>query len=105
MAYRDFRKTNHPAIAGFLMPFLAAGLASILVLYGEGDFSSPGFRIAFFVLIPLILVLGLFCSIRSIPRINDRGDKDYAYSGLVLNVFFLLLYIGSVIYRMTFLTD
>ena len=105
MSYRDFRKTNHPAIAGFLLPFVAAGLASITVLCGQRGLSSFWARICFFVLIPLTLILGLFCSIRSIPRISDRGDKDYAYSGLVLNVFFILLYIGSGIYMMASFTD
>jgi len=44
------------------------------------------------------LGLGLFLSLRSIPLIQEKGDKDYAYSGLVLNTFFILLYIFSLIY-------
>jgi hypothetical protein len=53
--------------------------------------------VPFVSLIPLILIAGLFLSLSSIPRIRDLGDKDYAYSGLVLNSFFILLYAGSLI--------
>jgi hypothetical protein len=95
---RSFRKTNHPAILGFLMPFGVAALASFYVLYGHGDYVSFRFWLCFLALIPLMLLLGLFLSIKSIPRIKDRGDKDYAYSGLVLNIFFILLYLASLIY-------
>lgn len=98
MAYQSFRKTNHPAILGFLMPFATAGLASTYVLYRRGDLISFGFWLCFLVLIPLMLIGGLILSLKSIPLIKARGDKDYAYSGLVLNIFFALLYIASLVY-------
>jgi hypothetical protein len=98
MAYRSFRKTNHPAIIGFLMPFMAAGLASTYVLYHRGDLVTFGFWVCFLVLIPSMLIGGLILSLKSIPLIKARGDKDYAYSGLVLNIFFALLYLGSLTY-------
>ena len=98
MRYRGFRKTNHPAIIGFLIPFVVAALASTYVLYHSGDLISFGFWVCFLVIIPLMLLLGLFLSLKSIPLIKDRGDKDYAYSGLVLNIFFILLYLASLIY-------
>ncbi len=84
------------------MPFVAAGLASALVLYGHNEYGSASypstlFRITFLALIPLILLLGLWLSIKSIPLIPERGDKDYAYSGLVLNLFFILLYVFCLI--------
>ncbi len=77
---------------------MAAGLASVLVL-GLGQESLP-FQIwvPFVTVIPLILVLGLVLSIKAIPFIEKLGDRDYAYSGLVLNVFFILFYIISLIY-------
>ncbi len=98
MVRRGFRKTNHPAIIGFLLPFVSAGLASVYVLCSPTDYASLRFRALFIVLIPLVLGLGLFLSIRSIPLIQEKGDKDYAYSGLVLNIFFILLYAFSFIY-------
>jgi hypothetical protein len=93
-----FRKTNHPAIAGFLLPFVAAGVASAYVLYGSRDYTSLVSKAVFLGVVPLILASGLYASFRSLPLIAEKGDKDYAYSGLVLNVFFILFYISSLIY-------
>jgi len=98
MTFLHFRKTNHLAIAGFLLPFLCAGLASFYVLFGKGDYSSYRFIIFFFGIIPLLLAGGLFLAVKSIPLIEEKGDKDYAYSGLVLNLFFALLYLASLVY-------
>ena len=94
---RRFGKSNHPAILGFLVPFAAAGIASVSVLWGWNDPRSFFFRLTFIVLIPLFLIFGLWLSIKSIPLIQAKGDKDYAYSGLVLNIFFILLYVFSAI--------
>jgi len=94
----SFRKTNHPAIAGFLLPFVAAGTAAAYVLYGSRDYTSLLSKAVFLALVPLILAAGLYASIRSLPLVAEKGDKDYAYSGLVLNVFFILLYLSSLIY-------
>jgi hypothetical protein len=91
---------NHPAIVGFLLPFLAAGTACACVLYGGGNLATLFYKAVFFVFTPLILAAGLFSSLRSIPLIPERGDRDYAYSGLVLNIFFILLYLSSVIYAL-----
>lgn len=98
MADFRFRKTNHQAIIGFLLPFVAASAASLSVLYTEGRLEHLVSRILFLSIIPLILLTGLIVSIRSISRIKDLGDRDYAYSGLVLNLFFILLYLGSLAY-------
>lgn len=93
-----FRKTNNRAIAGFLLPFVAAGLASVLVLgFDKESLPFPPW-VPFVTVIPLILTLGLTLSLKSIPFIEKLGDKDYAYSGLVLNIFFILFYIASLIY-------
>ena len=94
---RRSRKSNHPAIIGFLMPFAAAGIASVTILWGWNDYGSFFFRLTFVAVIPFILLFGLWLSIKSIPLIQEKGDKDYAHSGLVLNVFFILLYIFSAI--------
>lgn len=93
-------KVNHPAIVGFLLPFLAAGAACACVLVGGGNPGSVFFKAMFFVFIPLVLAGGLYAGLRSIPLIAERGDRDYAYSGLVLNVFFILLYFSSLVYAL-----
>jgi hypothetical protein len=98
MKLTHFRKTNHLAISGFLMPFLCAGFASFYVLFGKGDYTSHRFLISFFGIIPVLLAAGLCLSLKSIPLIEEKGDKDYAYSGLVLNLFFAFLYLTSLIY-------
>jgi len=43
-------------------------------------------------------------SLKSIPKIGDLGDKDYAYSGLVLNGFFATVYLYSMIHCLFFLS-
>jgi hypothetical protein len=95
--FPEFRKTNNRAIAGFLLPFVAAGLASVLVLGFDKDSLPFQLWVPFVTVIPLILILGLTLSLKSIPFIEKLGDKDYAYSGLVLNIFFILFYIASLI--------
>jgi hypothetical protein len=98
MTRLPLEKTNHPAIEGFLMPFLSAGWASFTVLIGKWDYASSLFLISFLGIIPVLLAGGLLLSIKSIALIEEKGDKDYAYSGLVLNLFFSLLYLSSLIY-------
>lgn len=98
MKFLHFRKANHHAIAGFLMPFLSAGFATFYVLYGKGDYGSTRFLISFLGVIPVLLAFGIFLSLKSLSFLEEKGDKDYAYSGLVLNLFFSLLYLGSLIY-------
>ncbi|MBW2206382.1 MAG: hypothetical protein JRG79_05685 [Deltaproteobacteria bacterium] len=93
-----FRKSNHRAIAGFLLPFMAAGLACALVLWSKGDIFSSFSWVFFVTLIPLTLCAGLIFSITSVSHVEARGDRDYAYSGLVLNLLFILLYILSLGY-------
>lgn len=92
------RKTNHRAIAGFLLPFIGAGLASAFVLWTGGDIFSTGSWIFFITLIPLILCAGLVLAVRSFSFVEEQGDRDYAYSGLVLSVFFILLYLLALLY-------
>jgi hypothetical protein len=98
MSSHRFRKTNHLAVAGFLLPFAAAGVSGALVLAGGSDFREFGYSLFYLILVPLILLMGLAASIRSIPRIALSGDRDYAYSGLTLNLLFLAVYAISLLY-------
>lgn len=100
-----FRKTNHLAIAGFLLPFVAAAVTGALLLIVKEEFKSLRFSVPYLTIIPMILVGGLVSSLRSIPLIPERNDKDYAYSGLTLNILFLVVYITSLIYFITSLPD
>lgn len=92
-----FKKINHMAIIGFLLPFVAVGAAGAVLLIAGSDINYSGYSICYISIVPFLLLAGLVSSIRSIPRIADRGDKDYAFSGLVLNIFFICLYILSMI--------
>ena len=94
----NFRKTNHLAVVGFLLPFFAAGVTSALVLIGKDEFKDLKYSVCYFTIVPLALIGGLVLSIKSIPLIEERNDKDYAYSGLTLNILFILTYIISLIY-------
>jgi hypothetical protein len=92
------KKTNNRAVLGFLFPFLAMGAACAVVL-GERSFGLPfPVWLPILVLVPALLAGGLFLSITSIPLIDELGDKDYAYSGLVLNLFLILLFLASILY-------
>lgn len=95
---RELRKTNHPAIAGFLLPFVAAAVTGALLLIVKEDLKSLKFSIPYLVLVPMILLGGLVSSLKSIPLIPERGDKDYTYSGLTLNILFLVVYVISLLY-------
>ena len=93
-----FRKTNNRAVLGFLLPFLSMGTASGVVLWHR-SFGLPfPLWLPILVLVPLLLAAGVFLSITSIPRIEDLGDKDYAWAGLVLNLFLVLLFLSSLLY-------
>jgi hypothetical protein len=92
------RRTNHFAIAGFLAPFISGAIFCILLLIAEDTLrTSPIFPV-YLIFIPLTLLVGIVFSIKSIPLIEEKGEKDYAYAGLVLNLFFLSVYILSLIY-------
>ena len=92
------QKPNSLAIAGFLAPFVAAAITGILILCIGEDVKSFGISILYLTIVPLILVAGIVLSLKSIPYIEKLGDKDYAYSGLVLNLLFLIVYVTSLIY-------
>ncbi len=92
------RKTNNLAVLGFLLPFVAAAVSGGLILITKKDFGKNIFLVPYVSIVPLLLFCGLICSVRSIPRIPDLGDKDYAYSGLTLNILFLGIYFTSVAY-------
>jgi len=98
MRAQGSQKPNRLAIAGFLTPFAAAGITGILILWFEGDAKSCWVPVLYLTMVPLVLVAGLVLCLKSIPLIEELGDKDYAYSGLTLNVLFLMVYITSVIY-------
>jgi hypothetical protein len=96
MSFFEFRKANHLAIIGFLCPFLAAGITAAFLL-GEGPGSQAHIYSPYYLVTnPVILGAGVILSLRSIKRIETLGDRDYAYSGLVLNLLFLTLYLMSI---------
>jgi hypothetical protein len=93
-----FKKTNHLAVVGFVLPFFAAGLTGALLLVWQEEFESLKFSICYMTVVPLVMLAGLISSLKSIPLIEERGDKDYAYSGLTMNVLFLCIYVFSLVY-------
>ncbi len=74
MRNAGFRKTNHRAVTGFLLPFLAMGGASAVVLWDRAcGFPFPAW-LALLVLVPGLLAAGLYFSITSIPLVEELGD-------------------------------
>jgi len=92
------KKANTLAIAGFLAPFVAAGITCGLLLIAGDDFKSSGVFVVYQFTVPLILIIGVILGIKAIPYIPELGDKDYAYTGLVLSIFFLVVFLLSLIY-------
>jgi len=95
---QGLQKPNSLAIAGLLAPFAAAGIAGALILWYGKEVTTCAASMVYLTVVPLILITGLVLSLKSIPLIQKRGDKDYAYSGLTLNVLFLIFFAMSVIY-------
>lgn len=95
---RGLQKPNSLAIAGFLAPFAAAGIAGALVLWFGEEVASGWASMVYLTFVPITLLTGLVLSLKSIPLIEKRGDKDYTYSGLTLNILFLIFFVTSVIY-------
>ena len=92
------KKANTLAVAGFLAPFVAAGVVCGLLLITGDEFKSSKIFIIYQIAIPLILITGIVLGVKSIPHIHELGDKDYAYSGLFLGIFFLAVFLLSLIY-------
>ena len=92
------KKANSLAIAGFLAPFVAAGVLCGLLLIAGDDFKSSRVFLIYQLIIPLVLITGIVLGIKSIPHIPELGDKDYAYTGLFLSIFFLGVFVLSLIY-------
>ncbi len=105
MRFLRYRKTNNRAVLGFILPFLAMGMASVLVLWDRTHGLPVPVWVPLLILVPLLLVAGLLLSIKSIPLIQELGDKDYAYSGLVLNAFLILFLIVSILYYILRVAD
>lgn len=95
---KPYRKINHLAVAGFLLPFAAAALSGALILAAEEAFGILRDSVLYLTLVPLILLAGLVSSIKSIPLIPERDDADYAFSGLTLNIMAALIYLTSLLY-------
>jgi len=102
MGFLRFRRTNNRAVLGFLLPCLAMGIASVSVLWARSHDLPFSPWVPILTLVPALLAIGVLLSITSIPRIDDLGDKDYAYAGLVLNLFLILLFFSGVIYSFFF---
>lgn len=92
------KKANTLAVAGFLAPFVAAGITCGLLLIAGDEFKSSGVFLIYQITTPLVLITGVVLAVKSIPHIPELGDKDYAYSGLFLSVFFLVVFILSLNY-------
>ena len=92
------KKANTFAITGFLAPFVAAGITCMLLLIGGDEFKASMTFLIYKLVIPLVLITGVVLSIKSIPHIPELGDKDYAYTGLFLGIFFLAVFLLSLHY-------
>lgn len=83
---------------GFFLSLIGAEVMGLLLYFNQENYGSLKFALPYLIIVSMIQLTGLVSSIKSIPHIEEWGDKDYAQGGLVLNILFLSLYIASLIY-------
>ena len=98
MRHYDFGDENKLAGIGFFLSLIGAEVMGLLLYFGQKDYISFKFALPYLIIVPLIQLTGLVSSLKSIRYVEEWGDKDYAQGGLFLNIFFLLIYIASLIY-------
>lgn len=89
---------NKLAGIGFFLSLIGAEVMGLLLYCGRNNYGSFLFALLYIVIVSLIQVTGLVSSLKSIPFVEEWGDKDFAQGGLFLNILFLSLYIASLIY-------
>jgi len=94
----EFGDVNKLAGFGFFLSLIGAEVMALLLYFGQKNYISFKFALPYLIIVPLIQLTGLVSSLKSIPHVEEWGDKDYAQGGLFLNILFLSLYIASLIY-------
>jgi hypothetical protein len=94
----EFGDVNKLAGVGFFLSLIGAEVMGLLLYFGQKNYGSFKFALPYLIIVPLIQVTGLVSSLKSIPYVEEWGDKDYAQGGLFLNILFLSLYTASLIY-------
>ena len=89
---------NKLASVGFFLSLIGSEVMALLLYFGRKNYGSLKFALPYLIIVPLIQLTGLALSIKSIPYVEEWGDKDFAQGGLILNILFLSLYIASLIY-------
>jgi len=89
---------NKLADIGFFLSLIGAEVMGLFLYCGRKNYESATFALLYVAIVPLIQVTGLVASIKSIPFVEEWGDKDFAQGGLFLNILFLSLYMASLIY-------
>ena len=89
---------NKLASVGFFLSLIGADVMGLLLYFNRENYGSLAFALQYLIIVPLIQLTGLISSLKSIRYVEEWGDKDYAQGGLSLNIFFLSLYISSLIY-------
>jgi hypothetical protein len=94
----QFGDENKLAGLGFFLSLIGAEVMGLLLYFGQRNYTSFKFALPYLLIVPSIQVAGLVSSLKSLPYVEEWGDKDYAQGGLVLNILFISLYIVSLIY-------
>ena len=89
---------NKLAGIGFFLSLIGADVMGLLLYCGQKNYGSFTFALPYVIIVPLMQLTGLVSSLKSIPHVEEWGDKDFAQGGLFLNILFLSLYIASLIY-------
>jgi len=98
MSPYELGDVNKLAGIGFFLSLIGAEVMGLLLYCGQKNYGSFIFAFPYVVIVPLIQLAGLVSSLKSIPYVEEWGDRDFAQGGLFLNILFLSLYIASLIY-------
>ena len=94
----EYGDVNKLAGIGFFLSLIGAEVMGLFLYWGRDNYGSFLFAVPYLIIVPLIQVTGLVSSLKSIPFVEEWGDKDFAQGGLFINILFFALYITSLIY-------
>jgi hypothetical protein len=86
---KGMKHSIHSCTKSIISSLIGAEVMGLLLYFGQKNYGSFKFALPYLIIVPLIQLTGLVSSLKSIPYIEEWGDKDYAQGGLFMNIIFL----------------